>query len=132
MKAAAPQTDAPGVTPPDPGTVVEFDAEWLDVIERCVGALEPRDDRSADETGTSGYGDPQLAQSSLGGATGRGSNTTRILVILPPSTRLQLAVASGSLPGVWRANQVSTSDPSTNIFSTTMSSITDFAIASSP
>jgi hypothetical protein len=34
MKAAAPQTDAPELTLPDPGTAVGFDAEWLDVFER--------------------------------------------------------------------------------------------------
>lgn len=51
-----------------------------------AGALEPGDDRGADQPGPSGYGDPHFAQSSLGGAIGRGSKMARILVILPSST----------------------------------------------
>ena len=51
----------------------------------------------------------------------RGSKVTRIRVILPSSTWLQLATGIGSATLVCRSNQVITSAPSTNVCCTTTS-----------
>ena len=53
--------------------------------------------------------------------SGRVSNVTRMRVILPFSTRLQFATGAGGATVVCRSNHVSTSPPSTNRLTMTMS-----------